>query len=490
MTLTEVLDANAVASKSDGAKLPLIVDADAALFGGGLVVQAVFANLGVRPFDALKTIALTLKGWPHRDSWRWRELGLDPSTLPLDQRVVSIMRLAVDQGRPVYLCMSEPRPHLPALVSRLPDVDEIITGGAETPLVGRQRAEVLAERFPHGFDYVGCSDADRPVWQCSRSAINAGTKTFADTDVASGSDNIETLPRKSWGPGLIRAMRPRQWVKNLLVFAPIVLGGALGHLPALYATFAAFLAMSLVASSTYLINDMLDAQNDRKHWSKRDRPLASGELPFDKALWTASAGLGLGFGIAALIGENAVACLGAYVVLTLCYSLYVKRVPLLDGVVLAILYTMRFALGIAACGVPTSPWLFVVSMFAFTSLCYAKRYTELDRLKAVSGLEIHGRGYKREDLPLLLAFGVAAGIAAVIVVIFYILDDAFRRSFHGNSIWLWSFPLLLFVSNCRIWLVTVRGEMNDDPIDFALRDRISQIVLATLIVCFGFAWLG
>jgi 4-hydroxybenzoate polyprenyltransferase len=165
--------------------------------------------------------------------------------------------------------------------------------------------------------------------------------------------------------------------------------------------------------------------------------------------------------------------------------------PLIDGLVLATLYTSRLALGVVAAQVPPSPWLFVFSMFIFASLSFAKRYTELQRvIEKQGGDRIAGRGYRIEDVPLVLALGMATGMAAVVVTIFYIIEDAFLQSFYGRTGWLWGFPPLMFLFVCRMWLVSVRGEMSDDPIEFALRDLPSQAVLAGLLVCFGFAWLG
>ena len=279
-------------------------------------------------------------------------------------------------------------------------------------------------------------------------------------------------------------------MKNLLVFAPIVLGGQLGDMPALLATVAAFFALGLAASSTYLLNDILDVADDRRHWSKRERPIADGRLPASTAAASAVVGLAAGLAIAAGVSWPTLGVLLVYVALTLSYSLGLKRLPLLDGFVLAIQFTLRLALGVVAAQVPPSPWLFVFSMFLFTSLSLAKRYTELGRSSIVQGTSIAGRGYRAEDAPLVLAIGVAAGLGAVVIVILYIIDDAFRQSFYGSTLWLWGFPPLIFLLVCRIWLVTVRGEMDDDPVRFLLADRVSQSLLAMLVTCFFFAWLA
>ncbi len=286
------------------------------------------------------------------------------------------------------------------------------------------------------------------------------------------------------------SLRLHQWTKNVLVFAPAMLGGRLDEAPIVVSTLTAFVALGLVASATYLINDIVDAPDDRRHWSKRERPIAAGRLPVSTAAIAATLGLIAGFGIAASVSWVAVAVLLAYVVLTLAYSLGLKRIPLVDGLVLAILFSLRLALGVAAADVPPSSWLFVFSLFLFSSLTFAKRYTELVRSEVGRGEVVAGRGYRAEDTPLVLAVGVAAGLGAVLIMVLYIIEDAFRQSFYGNTLFLWGFPPLVFLIVGRIWLVTVRGEMNDDPVKFLLRDRPSQAALLMLAVCFAFAWLG
>jgi 4-hydroxybenzoate polyprenyltransferase len=201
-------------------------------------------------------------------------------------------------------------------------------------------------------------------------------------------------------------------------------------------------------------------------------------------------GLAAGLAVAGGVSRLALGVVLIYVAMTFAYSLYLKRLPLVDGLVLATQYTLRLALGVAAAQVPPSPWLFVFSMFLFTSLCLAKRYTELMRSRATHGTSIAGRGYRPEDAPLVLAVGIAAGLSAVIIIILYIIDDAFRQSFYRWTVWLWGFPPLVFLLICRMWLVTTRGEMHDDPVRFMLTDRVSQGLLAVLVTCFAFAWLG
>ena len=172
------------------------------------------------------------------------------------------------------------------------------------------------------------------------------------------------------------------------------------------------------------------------------------------------------------------------------YSLYVKTVPFLDGFTLATLFTIRLGIGVVAAEAPPSPWLFVFSMFLFGSLSYAKRYTEISRAIVNKTYAIKGRGYRPVDAPMVLAVGLSAGIGAVMIMVLYIVEEAFLKSFYGATAWLWGFPPLVFLFIVRIWLVTARGEMMDDPVAFAVKDRACIGLLALLLICFGSAWLG
>ncbi len=278
---------------------------------------------------------------------------------------------------------------------------------------------------------------------------------------------------------IFRALRPHQWIKNALVFVPLVLGGLLLEFDAWSYAFLGFVALCLAASASYVLNDLRDAQSDRKHWSKRERPIARGDISVRASYALAAILLALALGVGALIGPEEMAMIAVYVVIALSYTYYWKRVPIADIFVIAGLFTFRIALGILILDVRISPWLLVFSMFLFLSLSAAKRHTELLRTKGKGA--IPGRGYVRGDTPLLLGLGLAAMLGAVFINIEYLLVDAFPRTVYGNTDWLWTIPPILFLFLGRIWLLSQRGQLLDDPVAFALRDRIS-LFLGTLMV--------
>ena len=463
---------------------PLVLAIDRALISCDLTIERLISYLKLNPRRLFDVLGWLWRGRAYVKDQLNERAPMDVETLPVNKTLATFARAEAGAGRLVYLASTLDAALSNKIEKRLPFVAGGITGKDI-----RSLGDALARRFPQGFDYAAGSARDLEIWKHAGTAILVGASAHVQRRAAALVPISASIPAPSRFKNLLQSLRLHQWVKNLLVFAPIVLGGQLGDMPALLATVAAFFALGLVASSTYLLNDILDVADDRRHWSKRERPIADGRLPASTAAAWACVGLAAGLAIAAGISWPALGMLLVYVVLTLSYSLGLKRLPLVDGFVLAIQFTMRLALGVVAAQVPPSPWLFVFSMFLFTSLSLAKRYTELGRLSIVQGTRIAGRGYRAEDAPLVLAVGVAAGLGAVIIIILYIIDDAFRQSFYGSTLWLWGFPPLIFLVICRIWLITARGEMDDDPVKFLLTDGVSQGLLAVLVTCFFFAWL-
>jgi 4-hydroxybenzoate polyprenyltransferase len=289
---------------------------------------------------------------------------------------------------------------------------------------------------------------------------------------------------------MLKSLRLHQWSKNFLVFAPIILAGQFTDVGALVDTLFAFFALCMVASSTYLVNDIRDLEDDRRHWSKCRRPLASGRVSVAMAAATVPIGITIGFSMAAMASTAVVLTLMAYLAITIAYTFGLKRLILIDGVILAMLFTLRLALGIVAADVPPSTWLVVFSMFLFASLSYAKRHAEIARVAQRHGLKINGRGYRAADGPLVLAMGLMTGIGAVAVLVLYIVYDAFAQTFYGSTAWLWGFPPLVLLFVGRIWFACLRDELDDDPVAFALTDWACLVLMAVGLVCFVLAWGG
>jgi 4-hydroxybenzoate polyprenyltransferase len=300
--------------------------------------------------------------------------------------------------------------------------------------------------------------------------------------------NATPLVRKGIALPLLKSLRLQQWAKNFLVFIPLVLAGRFHSPEAWTACTLGFLAFGLLASATYLVNDFRDIPFDRLHWSKCARPLANGDLPVAAAFTAAALGSIASLTIAAGIDRGAVLILAIYAALTLTYSMRLKRVPMIDVFIIALMFTMRLVFGIHLAKVAASPWLLVFSMFVFLSLSLGKRYTEVDRAIALGRERIAGRGYIAKDGPVLFGLGLATGVGAVLIMILYLINEAFAAGFYKSPQLLWAMPALLFFWIGRYWLLAGRGMLGDDPLEYAVKDRVSLGLGAAMAAIFVVAW--
>lgn len=275
------------------------------------------------------------------------------------------------------------------------------------------------------------------------------------------------------------------------MFVPLVLAGKADDAPALVITFLGFLALGFVASASYIVNDIRDLADDRHHPAKRNRPLARGDMSVRAGLLAAAASLFVGLALARYSGSRyAVEALCVYLIVTLTYSFALKRVPILDVMVLAALFTFRLVYGILLADVQVSFWLLVFSMFMFLSLSLAKRYTDIVLLPAAGVERVPGRGYQLVDGPLILSLGTSSAVAAVVVLVDYLLEDAFPREFYSAPTWLWAVPPIVFLFLGRIWMAAQRGELHEDSIAFALKDPFSLCLGALLVAVLVIAVFG
>ncbi len=469
--------------------VPLLIDLEQALLRTDPLAEAALAYVAANPLR----IAYPLAGW----AWRGRatiEKNLleavepDPELMPVSEEIIELAAAAKREGRQVFLVTNKDELLARELCLRIPHFTDVICcSGAKTD---NPKSTVIVERFPDGYDYVGGRATDPEIWRNAREALVVAPTKAVLQSIEAHDKPTTVIPRRSRLSALIKASRLHQLAKNALIFVPAVLSGTIVDPATLISCLLAFLALGLVAVGTYLINDLLDIAHDRRHWSKRFRPIASGDLPIGTALAAALASIAGGFAIASTVGLGVLAGLGAYLVLTLAYSMHLKRVPILDVTVLATLFTLRLAIGIAAAGVFASPWLLVFSMALFTSLSIAKRNTEIQRTAIKGETEVAGRGYVTADAPLVLGLGLATGTASVVILVLFLIFDALERDIYTNPHWLWLFPIIIFLWLGRIWLVSQRGELNDDPVAFAIKDRQSLALGAVMAAAFVLAWLG
>lgn len=274
---------------------------------------------------------------------------------------------------------------------------------------------------------------------------------------------------------LLRALRPHQWAKNVLLLVPLLAAHRIADLAALGAAFVGMVAFSLCASSMYVLNDLLDLEADREHPRKSARPFARGDLSVATGVVVAAALLATGLVISLALPVKFLQALAVYCALALAYSFVLKRFLLLDALALAGLYALRIIAGAAATAVPPSFWLLLFSLFLFLSLAFVKRYAELDALGRQQRLRALGRGYRVEDLPVLRSFGTASGYLSVLVLALYINSPEIQPLYHRPKI-VWALCVLLLYWISRVWVTAERGGMHDDPVIYALRDPASLTV--------------
>lgn len=468
---------------------PLVLDLDGTLLRTDLLLEAALQYAKKSPHTAFLLIWWALKGIAHLKHQLAQRTDLAIELLPVNERLVTYAREAAESGRTVVAATAANIELAGKVCSRFTFIDEVIASCDKTNLKGSRKAEALTARFPDGFAYAGDTHADLDVWKSARFGVFAGR----DARLLDGLGKVTTLEadfstRKATSADWMRALRLHQWAKNGLLFLPLLLAGAIFDPARWIACFAAFVAIGLTASGTYLINDLLDLEADRQHWTKRNRPFAAGLIGIPQGILASGALLTAGFALAAVgAGLPVVALLSLYCVVTLSYSLHLKRVPVLDVTILASLFTLRLVLGAAAADVSISSWLLVFSMFLFLSLALAKRSTEIGRKS--STVADHGRGYVAADAMLVAGLGVSSAVGALHVLVLYLINEAFPSTLYGLPQLLWAAPVFIGLWLGRIWLLCGRGILNDDPVVFAVSDKISILLGAGVFASFAGAAL-
>lgn len=461
---------------SSSAGIPLCVDLDGTLIRSDLLYEAL-AGLPKGGLGAfLRTPFWLLKGRAGFKREVASRVTLEPSLLPYDERLIEFLRGEKSRGRRLVLVTASDLRWAKQVAAHLGLFDEVMGSDGTTNLEGETKARALVERFgDRGFDYAGNGPADLPVWKKARRAIAVNAPPALERSLRRDGNLAEAFPPSPLTlTTLVKAIRARHWVKNLLVFIPIITAHKLQDGPILAAGALAFAAISLCASSIYLINDLLDLDSDRVHPDKRGRPLASGSLPIPLAVGLSLILMAAGIAISLRLPADAVKLVVVYLIATTAYSLSLKRRVLLDVFTLSFLYTLRVLLGGAATGLLLSPWFLAFSVFTFLSLAFSKRASELVRLKRAETTETPGRAYFARDHLTVQSCGITSAYLAAIVLALYLQSDTVKR-FYASPAWLWLLVPLFLYWISRIWVLVNRGAMDEDPVLFATRDRITYL---------------
>jgi 4-hydroxybenzoate polyprenyltransferase len=406
------------------------------------------------------------------------DVNLNPCRMPYNEEVLSFMRSERESGKEIVLATAADHKIAKSIADHLFIFSSFLESDVSLNLSEENKLQAIKKHNRmRGFEYVGNGVADLPIWKEAEKAhlVKPSQSLLSNAKrVANVGQVFSSSERKVMA--LLSAMRPYQWAKNLLLFAPLVLAHKVDNSELVLRAIVAFVVFSLCASCIYILNDLLDLEADRQHPNKKYRPFASGALSIKTGL---TAALFLGISIFAIsiffLSAPFTMMLGIYVILTTAYSFYLKKIPVLDVLILAGLYTHRILAGGVAVDVPTSAWLLGFSIFMFLSLAFVKRYTELRLLNLNNKKEMEGRGYILDDIGIIQTLGPTSGYLSILVLALYINSQEVIVLYkHPSVLWLLGPCLLYWIT--RVWLLAQRGQMSDDPIIFAIKDKISYVV--------------
>lgn len=473
---------------------PLIVDLDGTLIHTDMLHESALRVTRDRPLDALRIPLWLMRGKAVLKNQLASRSNFDASLLPYNEKLLDWLKEERANGRRIVLCTASDRSIAEAVAEHLGVFDEVLASDGSINLAGDNKAEALERQYGHGgFDYVGNSSADLKVWRRARKAVvvNGARGLAGKAEALCGVDR-EFPPQRRGFAAWRKVLRVHQWMKNLLLFVPLLAAHEVADIDGWLTLVLAFISFSLCASTVYIANDLLDLESDRAHPRKRLRPFASGAVPAWQGVLLAPLLFAASLALGAMVGGTFLPWLLFYFALTCVYSWGLKRVILLDCITLAMLYTLRITAGAAALWMPLSFWLLAFSVFLFLSLAFVKRYAELQS-QALSGKsKVHGRGYYTTDEPLVLNLGVTAGYASAVVLALYLNTDNVLILYRWpEAVW-GAVPVLLFWISW-IWMQAHRGHMHDDPVVFAVKDRASQLAglafaAVMLVGALGWPW--
>jgi len=470
--------------------LPFCVDLDGTLVQTDLTFESLLSALKRAPWLLFLVPFWLLKGKSHLKEQLANRARIDTSVLPYNHAVIALVREARSAGRQTVLVTGSHDRLVGPIADQLALFDKVLATQAGSNLIGANKARRLDELFGQGlYEYVANARVDLSVWRHAAAAVTVNAPSGVVREVAAMGKPHKDLPKTKQGLGVwFRAIRIQQWVKNSLLFVPIITAHEVLNPGAVYAGLLAFVSFGACASATYLINDLLDLEADRHHHKKKLRPFAAGTIDVQQGLLVMAGLMIAGIGLALLLPVGFQLSLAAYLVATLLYSLSLKRVASLDVILLAGLYTLRIIAGAFATGIQLSFWLLAFSMFIFLSLALVKRVAELVEVRKreastrESAGKLRGREYATEDISVLQSLGSSSGYLAVLVLALYINSEEVFTLYRGPEfLWLIAPLLLLWVT--RLWVVTARGYMDEDPIFFAVKDPETwATVFAVLLI--------
>lgn len=464
---------------------PIYVDLDGTLLKSDLLLESLAVLAKTHTFMLILVPFWLLFGKANLKAKIASRAEIDIKSLPYNSKLLEYLTEKNNEGHRLILASASNEKYVAAVSRFLGIFDVYLASSHSTNLSGQHKLSAIQmDCGSSAFSYAGNDSVDLPIWSAADTAIVVtGSKALVERVKAVTEVTRVFVHDHKSVLQFIRALRPHQWSKNFLVFLPLVAAHRLDDTTLISHSVIAFIAFSLCASSVYLLNDMLDLASDRSHVRKRYRPFAAGSLSLSYGFLGAPLLLLIAFSLALTLPPAFIAVLAGYYVITLAYSFQIKRVIVLDVLTLAGLYTLRLVSGAAATSVDLSFWLLAFSMFLFLSLALLKRCSELLALRGEGKSDAHGRGYFSTDYQVLNQLGVSSGLVSVLVLALYINSDKIAELYaEPRFIWLLC-PIVLYWIG-RIWVKANRGEVHEDPIVFAAKDRRTYwlVLISALVV--------
>jgi 4-hydroxybenzoate polyprenyltransferase len=468
---------------------PLCVDIDGTLVYGDLLLESIVGLLKHRPWTVVLLPFWLLHGKAAFKRRIAERVEIDVSTLPLNEPLCTYLREQKTGGRSIGLFTAADEKLALAVARRVGVFDVVCASDGTTNLVGARKLEAIRGTFGDNFVYVGNHIADESIWAQSRGTIIASRAQRAHGGLCKTVAVERTFVPDPVGLGAwLKALRVHQWAKNLVMFIPAALAAPLLSGPTTAQLLLGFLVFNFIASATYVANDILDLEADRRHHSKRFRPLAAGTIPLLGGLLAVMLLVVVAALLVTLLPSTFMLVAVIYLGTNAAYSFAIKRVALVDTLCLAFLFALRVLAGSMLLAQPAPQWLLLFSMFFFFSLAMVKRYTELLAAANSGSANIEGRGYRTADLPLVLSAGISSAIASMVVFLIYLGGPDVNKRVFVTPEWLWLSATAVAYWLLRIWLLAVRDEMHEDPVLFALRDWVSLLVGGIVALALLLAW--
>lgn len=460
---------------------PLYVDLDGTLVTSDTLWESLVALARQKPRHFFALLPALLRGKTAFKTFLAEHTELSPTDLPYHEEVLAFLTKEKQAGRKIILATASHERIARDIARHLGLFDDVLASTEDVNLRGITKRDAIRTHAGGVYEYLGDHSVDLPIW---RDATRAHAVLRASQ---AWHDDIppEQRGKRFAAVGgnlrdLLRAMRPHQWAKNVLLFLPLFLSHTFTSPEKLLKGGLAFVSFCLTASTVYLVNDIFDIHADRRHPEKRFRPFARGAYSIPAGLFASSLLFLSGLALGALVSNAFVLCLLGYLLTTFVYTLWLKKLPIIDVVMIGFFYTYRIFIGAIATQTLVTDWLLAFATFFFLSLGIEKRYGELLLASQTPGKRGNGRGYQTEDLPVLLGFGLNSAFLSLLVLALYVRSAEVTKLYAHPS-WLWGVIILLLVWIMRIWLLAHRGIVRDDPLLFTLRDKKSGALFLLML---------